>query len=93
MSRQVVVINPDTVDIHGAVVGTDGDVHRGHLGEVVVDGVLDNAGDNAIDVAVDQAVLGAFLDDKGDADVLVLFELGTNHALLGGERNGLRGEA
>ena len=89
MTGQVVVINPDTVDIHGAVVGTDSDVHRGYLREVVVDGVLDNAGDNAIDVAVDQAVLGAFLDDKGDADVLVLFELGADHTLLRRERHAL----
>ena len=80
---QVVVVYPDAVDVRGAAVGADGDAHRCALGEVIVHRVLGRTGENAVDVDHQQAVLAALLRHEGQTDVLVLFVLCGNLALLG----------
>lgn len=65
MPGQVVVVDPDAVQVQGALAGTDADIHGLHLGEVIVRRVLDDPGGDAVDVHQQEPVLGPLLRHEG----------------------------
>ena len=87
---QVIVIDPDAVQVNGGIPGTNGNIHRHTLSEVIVCRVLHHTGHDAIDVAVDEPVDGFLLHHKGQAQVLVLLVPGGDLLLLGAKSRQLR---
>ena len=88
--REVVVVDPDGVNIHGAVAAPDGNACRFPLRKIVSGGILHRAGHHAVDIAADQPVFRPLFHHEADADVFVFLELHGNFRLFGDELRLLR---
>ena len=92
LGGQVVVVNADAVEVHGTLAAPNGDVRRGHLGEVVPVRVLHHAGHRTVDVTIDAPEAASLLHHETDPHMLLFLELHGDGALLGGEQAGLGGQ-
>jgi len=52
LGKQVVIINPDTVKVDGALAAADRDVRGHHLRKVIIRRVLNHTGHDTVDITV-----------------------------------------